>query len=163
MIKPDYDILFKIIRHYEGFYSNAYQDTGGVWTIGIGSIYNYDKGRKVQKGDTITEKDCVRYVEIEVAQKIKELNRFIKSPLNQNQATAIVDYTYNRGIGNLLKTQLDELINKNPFDEKIPELIKGTGLKDRAGNLLWGLGRRRRTEALMYSKGILQFDFPKWS
>jgi lysozyme len=162
-INPDYELLFQIIKHYEGFYPNAYQDSGGVWTIGIGSTYNFDKGRKVQKGDYMTEKEAVRYVEIEVKQKVKELNHYIKVPLTVYQSTAMVDYTYNRGIGNLLKTKLDELINANPNDPRIISEIKGTGLRDRAGNLLWGLGRRRRTEALLYEKGILQFKFPRWS
>ena len=162
-VNPDYELLSKIIKEYEGFYSDAYQDSGGVWTVGYGSTYNFDKGRKVQKGDYLTERDSVRWLEIEVKQKVKELNYYIKVPLTVYQSTALVDYTYNRGIGNLLKTQLDELINSNPNDIRIADEIKGTGLKDRAGNLLWGLGRRRRTEALLYSTGILKFNFPKWS
>lgn len=162
-VKPDIVLLSKIIKHYEGYHTNAYADTGNVWTIGFGSIYNFDKGRKVMKGDVITEYNAQRYLEIEMQQKIKELNRYIKVQLNTHQATALVDYTYNRGIGNLLKTQLDELINENPFDKRILAEMKGTGLWDRLGNKLWGLGRRRRTEAMLYEKGILQFQFPRWS
>ena len=161
-VEPNYELLGKIIKHYEGYYQSAYQDTGGVWTIGFGSIYNYDKGRKVKEGDYVTEATALRFLEIEVQGKVRELNNVIKVKLTETQSTALVDYTYNRGIGNLLKTNLDELINSDPNDPKIIDAIKQTGLRDRLGNLLWGLGRRRRTEALLYEKGILQFAFRRW-
>jgi lysozyme len=162
-VRPDYTLLSKIIKEYEGFSETAYPDTGGVWTYGFGSTFNYDKNRKVQKGDVISMANAIMHLEIEVRQKVKELNHYIKKPLNMNQSTAIVDYVYNRGIGNMLKTQLDELINANPDDPRIPEVIKGTGLWDRMGNKLWGLGRRRRTQALLYSTGKLEFNFKRWS
>ena len=73
-----------------------------------------------------------------------------------------MDYVYNRGIGNLLKTQLDELINKNPNDPKIKDEIINTGLWDRLGHKLWGLGRRRRAEAHLYFTGELKFNWNKW-
>lgn len=161
-IIPNYEKLSLIKKEFEGFSNNAYQDSGKVWTIGLGSTYNFDKKRKVQKGDYVTWKTAVRWAELENQQKIQELEYYIKVPLNENQSTAIVDYVYNRGIGNLLKTQLDELINANPNDLAIGKEILGTGLKDRMGNLLWGLGRRRRAEKHLYFTGQLKFDWPKW-
>lgn len=161
-VKPNLVKFSAIIRHFEGYYENAYPDSGGVWTIGLGSIYNYDKGRKVMKGDKIDYPTAVRFLEIETRQKLIELNRYIKQPLNEDQSTALLDYTYNRGIGNLLKTKIDDLVNANPFDPAILEQIKGTGLFDRAGNKLWGLGRRRRAEAHLYATGELKFDWPRW-
>jgi GH24 family phage-related lysozyme (muramidase) len=92
----------------------------------------------------------------------RQLNHFIKKPLNGDQSAALMDYVYNRGIGNFLKTRLDELINANPNDPAIRREILGTGLRDRAGNLLWGLGRRRRAEAHLYFTGELKFNWPKW-
>jgi lysozyme len=161
-VNPDYKKLAAIKKHFEGLYLNAYQDSGGVWTIGFGSTYNYDKGRKVQKGDFLTEYDAIRYMERETENVRKQLNFYIKRPLNLDQSAAIMDYVYNRGIGNFLKTRLDELINENPNDPAIAKEIIGTGLRDRAGNLLWGLGRRRRAEAHLYTTGALKFVWPKW-
>ncbi len=161
-VNPNYEKLCAIKEHFEGFSNVAYKDTGGVWTIGFGNTFNYDMNRKVQKGDVITKRTAIRYASIADSSFLKELNTYIKVPLNQNQSTALMDYVYNRGIGNMLKTKLDELINANPNDPKIKDEIIGTGLWDRMGNKLWGLGRRRRTEAHLYFTGELKFNWKRW-
>ena len=160
--KPDYTLLGKIVEHYEGYSAMAYPDTGGVITIGFGSTYNFDRNRKVRMGDFITREIAENWLEIEFEIVVKQLNHYIKVPLKTHQATALVDYIYNRGIGNMLKTRLDDLINKNPNDPRIRQEILSTGLRDRMGNLLWGLGRRRRTEANLYFTGELKFNFKRW-
>ena len=161
-INPDYNKLFAIKKHFEGFYHNAYQDSGGVWTVGFGSTFNFAKNRRVQKGDYVTEAMGLEFMKLETENVRRQINHFIKKPLNPDQSAALMDYVYNRGIGNFLKTRLDELINANPNDPAIRREILGTGLRDRAGNLLWGLGRRRRAEAHLYFTGELKFNWPKW-
>jgi len=159
---PDIYKLAAIKEHFEGYSGVAYKDSGSVWTCGYGSTYNHDKKRKVQEGDTVTKEIAIRWMATDVDSVIRQANQYITSQLNPAQSAAIVDYIYNRGIGNMLKTNLDELINANPHDPLIPEEIKKTGLKDRAGNLLWGLGRRRLAEAYLYQTGQLKFDWPRW-
>ena len=161
-VLPDFQKLAAIKEHFEGYKNIAYKDSGGVWTVGFGSTFNHTEKRKVQDGDIVHKEQAIKWMAIDVDNILKQLNQYIHTQLNPDQSAAIVDYTYNRGIGNLLKTQLDELINGNPFDPLIPEEIKKTGLKDRAGNLLWGLGRRRLAEAYLYQTGILKFDWPRW-
>jgi lysozyme len=160
--QPDWHKLAAIKKHFEGYSSVAYADTGGVWTIGYGSTYNHNHMRKVAKGDVINEATAIKWMEKDTEMIVKQINQYIKVSLNANQMTAICDYVYNRGIGNMLRTQLDELINANPNDIRIKDEILRTGLKDKLGNLLWGLGRRRRAEAHLYFTGDLRFDFPKW-
>ncbi len=99
---------------------------------------------------------------IDVDAAIKDLNRYIKQKLNPDQYAALVDYVYNRGIPNFLKTNLDELINKDPNDPRIDQEFMGTGLWDRIGNKLWGLGRRRRSQAYLYFHGKLKVDGKSW-
>jgi lysozyme len=161
-VLPDFYKLAAIKEHFEGFKLNAYKDSGGVWTVGFGSTFNHDAKRKVQEGDTVTKEIATRWMSVDVSNIVSQLNKYITSQLNPSQSAALVDYVYNRGIGNLLKTQLDELINANPFDPLVLVEIKKTGLKDRAGNLLWGLGRRRLAEAYLYQTGQLKFDWPRW-
>lgn len=161
-ITPDYGKTAAFIEQFEGYKAEAYQDTGKVWTIGYGSTYNWDKKRKVLSIDIISRQTALTWLEIECKTIENYLNLYIKVKLNENQSTALVDYVYNRGIGNFLKTNLDELINANPLDPKIQKEIVGTGLKDRLGNLLWGLGRRRRAEAHLYSTGQMQFIWRRW-
>jgi len=162
-VQPDYTKLSQIKKHFEGFQNSAYQDTGKIWTIGFGSTWNHDHNRKVRQGDIISSTTALRWMQIDIESFVAQLNRYIKVKLNPDQSAAIVDYTYNRGIKNFLRTQLDELINENPNDSRIKDEIIGTGLWDRMGNKLWGLGRRRRAEAHLYFTGQLRFDWPRWS
>lgn len=162
-VLPDYDKLGKIKEHFEGFSNIAYKDSGGVWTIGFGSTFNHDRQRRIQLQDSIDKPTALRWMAIDVANIIKQANQYIHVKLNPNQSAAIVDYIYNRGISNFLRTQLDELINADPNNKKIADEIMGTGLRDRAGNLLWGLGRRRRAQAYLYFTGGLKFHWPRWS
>ena len=90
------------------------------------------------------------------------LFRSVSQSRYPDQSAAIVDYIYNRGIGNFLKTQLDELINADPNNPQIKNEIISTGLWDKLGNKLWGLGRRRRAQAHLYFTGELKFDWPRW-
>lgn len=154
---PNFGLWAQMIREFEGFRPNAYLDSGGVPTIGFGSTYNYSAKRKVQLGDTITITDATNWMQFEFQEVIRLANVYIHQPLNKFQATAICDYIYNRGIGNFLKTQLDELINANPNDVRIQAEIRGTGLVDKLGHMLGGLLRRRRCEASLYGTGVLNF------
>lgn len=162
MIRPDFTKLQALKSAFEGFESVAYQDSGGVWTVGSGHTWHYDKQRKIKQGDTINKTTDALWLALKYEATIKEIQQYIKADLNPDQAAAICDYVYNRGIGNFLKTQLDELINTNPNDRRIAEEIMGTGLKDRAGQLLWGLGRRRYAEAWLYFRGEIKTDFSRW-
>lgn len=158
-VTPKYDILAKMVAEFEGFKTHAYKDTGGIWTIGIGSTYNYNLKRKVQEGDVITLQDAINWSQFEFSEVVRQANHYITKPLTWNQATAICDMIYNRGIGNFLKTRLDELINSDPENPEVLKEIIGTGLRDRLGNLLNGLIRRRKSEAYLYQTGLLKFKF----
>ena len=56
---------FKLIRESEGFKDKAYLDTGGVWTIGYGTI-RYPNGNPVKKGDTCTKEQAEEYLKNDV-------------------------------------------------------------------------------------------------
>lgn len=159
---PDFNKLAAIKKHFEGYSSVAYADSGKVWTLGFGSTYNHNHMRKVAKGDVINEATAIKWMAKDTENIIKQINQYIKVQLNFDQMAALCDYVYNRGINNFLRTKLDELINANPNDFKIEDEFLRTGLKDRMGNLLWGLGRRRRAESHLYFTGQLKFDWKKW-
>ena len=163
-VQPDYNKWAAIKHEFEGCRLGAYLDSGKVMTIGYGTTFRYDLKRKVLSGDHITLQDAVRYMQHDSVEIVRQANIYINKNLTGPQSTAICDYIYNRGIGNFLKAQyntwsLDELINEDPADKRIPEIIAGTGLKDRIGNLLRGLQRRRNCEALLYKTGELKFNF----
>jgi GH24 family phage-related lysozyme (muramidase) len=59
-------LMMNHIKSTEGFRNKAYKDTGGVWTIGYGSTYHYDKDgnitSKVKQGDKIDEPTALQYI-----------------------------------------------------------------------------------------------------
>lgn len=54
-------LVAKFLAKAEGCDLNAYPDTGGVWTIGIGSTYYLD-GTRVKEGDTCTLEQAYEYL-----------------------------------------------------------------------------------------------------
>lgn len=161
-VKPDFGVWASIKKEFEGCRLKAYQDTAKIWTIGFGATYNHNARRRVKENDTITYQDAINFMEIDAAETVRLANVYIKKPLNWHQSTAICDYIYNRGIGTFLKVEynswgLDELINQNPNDDRISIMLSETGWKDRLGNILGGLKRRRKCEAELYRSGNVIF------
>ena len=64
------------ITEFEGFYSKAYQDQAGIWTIGIGTI-KYPRGVKVAKSDTCSKEDANRWLAFEVNEKCAYFNQVL--------------------------------------------------------------------------------------
>lgn len=81
----------------EGRRLTAYQDTVGVWTIGIG-VTDID-GKPVRKGMTITAAQCDALFEVTVARYVAAVNRGLKVPVGQHAFDALVSVCYNIGIG----------------------------------------------------------------
>ena len=61
-----------------GLYLKAYQDSGGVWTIGWGSTYDFDKQRKVLPGDTITQTQAQKWLEMATSQDANDIKKIVK-------------------------------------------------------------------------------------
>lgn len=139
-----------IIKKYEGLYLNAYLCPASVPTIGYGTI-RYPDGKAVKLGEKITMKRAEGLLiwEVEkIAGQIPALN------INQNQYDALVSFTYNLGIGNLLKSTLFKKVKVNPDDPTIKdEFLKWTKARVK-GELktLKGLVKRRTEEYNLYAQ-----------
>jgi lysozyme len=138
-----------IIKKYEGLSLSAYKCPAGKVTIGFGNTF-YEDGKPVQMGDKIT-KERADYLLSKVANSFGErMKKYIKQPLNENQFSALLSWTYNCGIGNLMGSTLLKKINANPNDATIrQEFMKWNRA---SGKVLLGLTRRREAEANLYFK-----------
>ena len=94
-----------------GLYLKAYQDSGGVWTIGWGSTYDFDKQRKVLPGDTITQAQAQKWLEMETSQNATDIKKLVTVPLNNNQLNALISLVYNIGIGAFKRSTMLKLLN----------------------------------------------------
>ncbi len=151
------------IKEFEGYSDTAYQDGGGVWTIGYGTI-KYPNGIDVKQGDTCTETEALEYLSFEVEEKSKGVTNLIKeTPINQNQFDALTSFSYNLGINALKTSTLLAKLKVNPHDATIYQYqvdAENKPVIDSCEFCRWcrdnkkvvnGLLRRRAAEADMYA------------
>lgn len=150
---------YALTQEFEGCKLSAYQDTGGVWTIGYGSTLMPD-GDRVKDGDAITQAQANGMLQRDVRRFSGYVDNLLNvSTLTQSQYDALTDFCYNRGPGNMQKSRVFRLIKANPEDPMIPAaFLDKENTVDRKGNILPGLIRRRRAEGKLYSTGTLDFS-----
>ena len=100
-----------LIKKYEGFRPQSYQDSVGVWTIGYGTTRI--NGEPVKAGMTITEDQAIQYVQLEVNKLWSQIEQVVKVPINDNQMNALVDFAYNLGFNALKTSTLMRYINQS--------------------------------------------------
>ncbi len=105
---------YEIIKASEGFQSTAYLDTGGVWTIGYGTI-KYPNGMRVKKGDTCTKVQAEQWLKNDCQWVDACLDQYVKVPVNQNQFDALASFVYNVGETAFVKSTMLKLLNSTNY------------------------------------------------
>lgn len=144
------------ITEFEGFYSKAYQDQAGIWTIGIGTI-KYPSGVKVAKNDTCSKEDANRWLAFEVSEKCAYFNQVlgkINWKPSQNQYDALISFFYNVGIGKCYQdtTMGDAIYSKRPEIMAQAFLVYCKYTKFGIKLTSKGLLRRRLAEKALFEK-----------
>lgn len=81
-----------VVKFFEGYRDKAYQDEGGVWTIGYGTT----KG--VNQGSTITKEQALKLLEVDLVQRYNKLCKLIDiSKYSDNEVVALLSFVYNLG------------------------------------------------------------------
>lgn len=137
-----------LIREYEGYRSAAYQDVGGVWTIGYG--FTQINGVPVKAGDTITRGDAERELTRQLGYYSDGVKQIVPSTLNDNQFSALVSFAYNLGMQALVQSTLLQKVKVNSSDPMIREEFNKYVYAN--GKVLQGLVNRRHAEANLYFK-----------
>lgn len=139
-----------LIKEFESFKSKPYLCPSGVPTIGYGSTY-YPDGKKVTLQDKeITEQKACEILEY-VANKDfgNNINKVVKTPLNQNQFDALVSFSYNIGNGNFNSSTLLKWLNQGFYNEASIQLLRWDKAK---GMPLAGLIKRRKAEKVLFDR-----------
>jgi lysozyme len=102
----------KLIAEFEGLRLKAYQDTGGIWTIGYGSTKNPFTGQSVKQGDIITKETALSWLKKDIEQRQFAIKKLIKVPVNNNQLAALTSLAYNIGLGAFQLSTLLRLLNQ---------------------------------------------------
>ena len=132
------------IKYFEGCKLKAYLDPAGIATIGYGNT------RIARLGLKISSYQAEALLKEDIIIKEAEINR-LNLNLNQNQFDAIVSFVFNLGIGNLKRSTLYKLLQKNPNNFMIA--FEFPKWRRANGKVIPGLERRRKREAQMYFTG----------
>lgn len=149
----------ELVKHFEGCFLRAYQDSVGVWTIGWGRI-KYDDGSPVQQGDTCSQEKADQWLMEDLEREgAKYVRAYVKDYafLSPDQFSALVSFTYNRGAGRFHE-QLAGFVELGIQDHILDhgELLKASQIMetyDWAGKdhkHLEGLARRRWAESFLF-------------
>lgn len=135
------------IKKEEGEVLTAYQDSAGIWTIGVG--HTSDSKLKVTKGLKITAAQSDELLTHDLAEAEDAVSRLVKVPLNDNQFGALVSFTFNLGEGNLKSSTLLKKLNAGDYASVPSELNKWVNA---GGKRLQGLVNRRKREGELFNK-----------
>lgn len=95
---------------------HAYQDSGGVWTIGWGNT-RYSDGTPVKGGDSITKSEADTLFNTEHQKYADQVNRDLKVPVTQSMFDSLVDMSYNMGHSGLTKSKMWSSLNSGKYEE----------------------------------------------
>ena len=143
----------KLIADFEGLRLKAYPDPGTgnePWTIGYGTTV-YPDGRKVKKGDVITQVQALDYLKQDVKKFATSVTQVVTVPLNQNRFDALVSFTYNLGAGALARSSLLRKLNAREYEAAAAEFDKWVYA---GGRVLPGLVTRRKAERELFSEPL---------
>lgn len=134
-----------LIKKFEGFRSEAYQDSVGVWTIGYGTTRI--NGQPVKADMTITKDQALQLVQQEVNKLWSQIESILKVKINGNQMNALIDFAYNLGFDSLKNSTLMRLVNESKFEEAANQFPRWVYA---GGKVLPGLVKRREAERQLF-------------
>ena len=130
----------QVIQAFESLRLQAYQDGGGVWTIGWGHT-----GPDVHPGQTIHRAQAEVFLVQDLEKAEREVEKQVKVPLTQAQFDALVSFEFNTGgIGG---STLAKRLNEDDYVGACAELAKWHYDN---GRRVKGLLRRRAAEMSLF-------------
>ena len=137
------------IRAKEKLALSAYQDGGGVLTIGWGHT-----GPEVRAGDVIDLSQATELFDFDVAEAEAEVNRLLTVPVTQGIFDALVSFEFNTGGlvflagGKAQRSTLLRALDDRRYCDAVEELVRWN---NDGGRGVRGLLIRRLEEGLMFA------------
>lgn len=135
----------ELIKKSEGLVLHSYRDAVGVLTIG----YGHTGG--VKEGDNISKEKAEELLRLDLAKFEAGVLSLVKVPLNENQFSSLVSFSYNVGLGNLKTSTLLNKLNKKDYKGASEEFPKWCHA---GGRTLQGLVKRRELERQLFLKEV---------
>ena len=142
-----------IIKQFEGFRSEPYRDSVGVWTIGYGNTY-YPSGKKVSASDKhLTEYEASK-LKLDIINKdfSPSVNLLLKKEIEQGKITqnmfdALLSLIYNIGVGALARSSVIRHLKAGDKESAAKAFLMWNKAK---GKTLKGLTIRRQKESDLF-------------
>lgn len=134
-----------LTKSFEGCRLKAYQDQGGVWTIGYGHT------QYVNAGQTCSQELADAWLQTDLMSSANGVAIMVKVPLTQGQFDALVDFCFNLGRDPLRTSTLLRKLNSGDYGGAAEEFLKWD--KVRINGVLTpakGLTRRRAAEKSLF-------------
>lgn len=135
-----------LIKKFEGCRLEAYQDVGGVWTIGYGHT-----GPEVRAGMKITQQAADDLLWEDMRWVAQEIERTVKVRLTAGQEAAISSLIYNIGGSAWRKSTALKRLNAGDYAGAADAM---TWWNKAGGNVVMGLVRRRETERELFLSDV---------
>lgn len=142
----------KLLGEYEGRRSQAYRDSGGELTIGIGHLLTLSErksGKIIINGQAVKYKDGLNDTQIndlfrqDIKYHEKAINDSVNVSLSDGQYGALVSFSYNVGINAFRKSTLLKKLNSGDY-AAVPSQLKRWVYDN--GKKVRGLVNRRNKE-----------------
>ena len=136
------DTGLELTKRFEGLRLEAYQDCTGIWTVGYGHT-----GRDVSLGRCVSEFEAEVLLRVDLRDAVTCVNRYVEEPIAQHHFDALVDFCYNAGRGNFVRSTLLAKVNLGDFFGAAAQFGQWINAN---GRPVPGLVRRRAAEADLF-------------
>jgi lysozyme len=142
-----------LIKSFEGCKLTAYKDVGGIWTVGYGFV-----GSTIKEGTTLTQAEADKMLNERIDTfstgviHTLHVHGVTDDHINDNQFSALVCFSYNVGLGNLIKSTLLKKVAALNFSDAANEFLKWDKVN---GVVVLGLHRRRQAERDLFLKAVV--------
>lgn len=131
-----------LIKQFEGCRLEAYQDSGGVWTVGWGST-----GPGITERTVISQGVADGMLKSDVAVVSEAVGRLVGISCNQNMFDSLVSFAYNVGVNALKGSTLLKLLLAGHKEKAADEFLKWNHVN---GQVVAGLTSRREAERKLF-------------
>ena len=132
-----------LIKQFEGLRLTPYKDGVGYGTIGY--------GHKIKPTETFTEITPAQaddLCEQDAQEAMDAVLNAVTVPLNDNQLSVLIDFTFNEGEGHLDNSGLLEVLNEGAYSQVPQHLLQWNKA---GGEIEMGLTRRRQAEVEIWN------------
>lgn len=134
------------VAQHEGLVLGTYVDPVGILT----SCYGHT-GKELKLNQRFTEVQCLDQLAEDLSKHNKEMLKYIKVPMSDEEHAAYLSFSYNVGVGNFKSSTLLKLLNKEKRVEACNQLTNWVFAK---GKKLKGLVNRREEEKNLCLSGL---------